>query len=81
LPATALERAVLWAAHLERANFGGGVNLGDVTLLGGAKLAAAHLKGAKANDETVWPDGFDWKAAGVVMDPGKLGPAHIAPPV
>jgi uncharacterized protein YjbI with pentapeptide repeats len=34
--------------------------------LKGARLDGANLRGAKANDSTQWPDGFDWKAAGVV---------------
>jgi uncharacterized protein YjbI with pentapeptide repeats len=44
--------------------------------LQGADLRAAHLqkaqlRGAQANADTKWPDGFDWRAAGVVMEPNE----------
>jgi hypothetical protein len=26
---------------------------------------------ARANDRTVWPDNFDWKAAEVLMEPNE----------
>ena len=32
-----------------------------------ADLGEAHLMGADANQGTVWPAGFDWRAAGVKM--------------
>ena len=40
--------------------------------LGGADLRHARLEGALASDLTVWPDGFDVDAAGLVIseDPG-----------
>jgi hypothetical protein len=54
-----LEGADLGAAHLERANLYG-------TRLEGADLGAANLDGARADERTVWPEGFDWQAAGVI---------------
>ena len=33
-----------------------------------ADLSGADLEGAKADDLTVWPDGFDPEAAGVIFD-------------
>jgi hypothetical protein len=55
-----LERAILHDAHLEEAN------------LRGAHLEEADLRGARlevalADDRTRWPDGRDWRAAGVVV--------------
>ena len=35
--------------------------------LQGAFLERANLEGAKANKETIWPDGFDPEAAGVIF--------------
>ena len=32
-----------------------------------ARLDYARLVGARANSKTVWPAGFDWRAAGVIM--------------
>jgi uncharacterized protein YjbI with pentapeptide repeats len=48
-----LRDADLTGAHLEGANFQG------------ADLTGAQLEGARSSTDTVWPDGFDWKAAGV----------------
>jgi hypothetical protein len=31
-------------------------------------LAGANLEGAKANQDTTWPEGFDPVAAGVIFD-------------
>jgi uncharacterized protein YjbI with pentapeptide repeats len=31
-------------------------------------LAGVSLRGARANAYTEWPEGFDWRQAGVVMD-------------
>jgi uncharacterized protein YjbI with pentapeptide repeats len=33
-----------------------------------ADLSGISLQGARANAFTAWPDGFDWRQAGVVMD-------------
>ena len=53
-----------------------GVNLNEANLyeadlngadLGGALLSRANLIGARANKNTVWPEGFDPKAAGVTF--------------
>ena len=51
-------------ANLEGANLEG-VDLFKVHLQG-ADLAGADLAGAEADEYTVWPDGFDPVAAGVV---------------
>ena len=67
--------ATLWGANLRGADLGG-ANLGGANLrganLGGANLRGANLWGAdlgdaSANRLTVWPDGFDPKAAGVIV--------------
>ena len=55
-----LRDANLWGANLRDADLGG-ANLRD------ANLGGANLWGAKANSPTVWPDGFDPKAAGVIL--------------
>ena len=34
----------------------------------GAKLDGADLRGARANSSTRWPEEFDWRAAGVVIE-------------
>ncbi len=43
----------------------------EVSLVGAhledAILGNAKLEGAQANEETTWPAGFDWRAAGVIM--------------
>ena len=61
--------ADLRGAYLRGANLGG-ANLGDADLgganLGGAYLGGANLRGARADADTVWPDGFDPAARGVV---------------
>lgn len=53
-----LQGADLDASHLEGAYLGG-------AHLDGATLDGAHLEGAVADDRTAWPDGFNWRAAGV----------------
>jgi len=53
-----LEGADLKKANLESAQLWG-------TNLRGANLDGAQLQGATYDADTVWPDGFDWKAAGV----------------
>jgi hypothetical protein len=65
LQGASLERAELQAALLYRAN------LAEARLQGadlsGATLTDAHMEGAQCNSETVWPDQFDWRAAGVIL--------------
>jgi hypothetical protein len=73
-------RADLREANLRKARAHGAVFAGaDLRLadlrgcdLGGADLGRANLEGALASDLTVWPAGFDVRAAGVVVaaDPG-----------
>jgi uncharacterized protein YjbI with pentapeptide repeats len=52
---TILVRARLGHTDLEGAN------------LQHAELEGANLQAAKCDADTVWPDGFDWKAAGVTL--------------
>jgi hypothetical protein len=65
-----LQRADLYDAQLQRAS------LRDARLQGadlrgaqlqGADLRGAQLQGARCSTQTVWPDGFDWKTAGVEL--------------
>src|SRR5262249_2340388 len=49
-----LKGTVLTGAHLQGAN------------LSGAYLQGARLRGAEATAHTIWPDGFNWEAAGVI---------------
>jgi uncharacterized protein YjbI with pentapeptide repeats len=58
-----LKHAALDGANLTRAILVG-VNLSGVTLTG-AILDGAQLTSATTDGTTVWPEGFDWKAAGV----------------
>ena len=51
-----LEWANLGWAKLQRAN------------LQGANLNGVQLQGANCDADTVWPDRFDWRAAGVVLE-------------
>ena len=44
-----------------------GANLAEAGL-SLAHLEGANLEGAKANASTIWPDGFDPVAAGVIFD-------------
>jgi hypothetical protein len=74
-----LEAAYLGGAHLEAAILVG-AHLEGVTLvladlegahlegahLEGATLAGAHLERALADEHTVWPKDFDWRAAGII---------------
>jgi hypothetical protein len=62
-----LRGADLRHADLRRADLRG-ANLRDTENLETANLEGARA-GAKAKDETKWPDNFDWRRAGVVMDP------------
>ena len=59
-----LRGADLWAADLRGADLWG-ADLWGVDLRG-VDLRGANLRGARANGRTVWPDGFDPKAAGVL---------------
>jgi len=63
-----LQKAYLGGAHLQGADLDGshleGAYLGGAHL-DGATLDGAQLEGAVADDHTAWPDGFDWRAAGV----------------
>ena len=45
-----------------------GVEVNGYTIEPGADLAGAELKEATANEGTVWPDGFDPEAAGVIFE-------------
>jgi Pentapeptide repeats (9 copies) len=56
-----LRGAILLDAHLE------GANLHNARLEG-MYLVDAHLEGAEANEQTSWPAGFDWRAAGVIVE-------------
>jgi uncharacterized protein YjbI with pentapeptide repeats len=67
-----LRDALLVGANLSRANLGQD-NLGGGTSLQGANLTNAVLDGARVSGarfdaRTVFPDGFDPRAAGMVMD-------------
>jgi len=70
-----LEGATLGDVHLEEANLGYAhleeANLLDAHLEGasleGAELRGAHLEGALADERTVWPEEFDWRAAGITV--------------
>ena len=78
LPGANLQRAILCQADLSKANLEGadlnGAELAKA-ILRGARLAGADLKSARlkdadlldaiCDDSTVWPDSFDYQAAGV----------------
>ena len=70
LVATNLFRAELAGANLRHANLNY-ANLREANLLGAnlreANLTGAYLGGALYNSETIWPKGFDPKAAGAVL--------------
>jgi hypothetical protein len=87
---THLEGANLNLAHLEMTNLDGahleGAQLHFAYMAGaiftGARLEGARLFGAKlqravADEDTVWPAGFDWRAAGAII-PGE--DAAASPP-
>ena len=67
-----LARACLRGANLKGANLEGaylrGADLQEANLTG-ANLEGANLEGAKANEDTTWPEGFDPEAAGVTVRP------------
>ena len=54
-------RENLNGVDLEGVNFIG-------TNLGGANLEWANIREPKANEDTIWPEGFDPIAAGVTFD-------------
>jgi hypothetical protein len=56
-----LARADLWEADLARADLRG-ANLARAFLHG------VELQGARCDADTVWPDGFDWRAARVLLE-------------
>lgn len=62
-----LEGASLIEAHLEGASLGG-ANLKQ-TYLGGARL-----EGALVNEDTAWPEEFDWRAVGVIVEEEDTAP-------
>ena len=74
-PGADLRRAAHFGADLEGVDLNGAdlneANLYEADLngadLGGALLSRANLIGARANKNTVWPEGFDPKAAGVTF--------------
>jgi len=65
-----LEGARLGGAHLEGADLFGarleGAHLFHAHLEG-PPVGTVHLEGARANERTVWPEKFDWRAAGVIV--------------
>ncbi len=65
-----LKQTTIRDAHLEGAHLDG-AHLEGATLTGayleGAHLDGAHLEGAVADEQTRWPGGFDWRAAGVII--------------
>jgi uncharacterized protein YjbI with pentapeptide repeats len=71
-----LSKADLMGANLCKANLSG-TNLSEARLifsylmganLGGANLNNADLRGAKYDQTTIWPDGFDPIAAGAILN-------------
>jgi uncharacterized protein YjbI with pentapeptide repeats len=65
-----LASVYLVEAALRGANLrGADLELADLAdaFLAGANLDRIRLRGAKCNANTDWPDGFDWKAAGVIL--------------
>jgi uncharacterized protein YjbI with pentapeptide repeats len=70
LHAAHLEQASLYLAQLQDADLRyarlQGTNLGAADLRA-AILTDAELDGALCNAKTIWPEGFDWEAAGVKL--------------
>jgi hypothetical protein len=56
-----LQEAILHSTNLQKADLRG-ANLQD------AELYRARLEQAMADEGTTWPDGFDWRAAGVISE-------------
>ena len=74
-----LQRAFLAGAHLR------GAYLDDSHLEGarlsaanleGANLDGTYLQGAEADVRTKWPEGFDWRAAGVTVSSSGVKPVR-----
>ena len=74
-----LQRAFLAGAHLR------GAYLDDSHLEGarlsaadleGANLDGTYLQGAEADVRTKWPEGFDWRAAGVTVSSSAVRPVR-----
>jgi uncharacterized protein YjbI with pentapeptide repeats len=60
-----LEGSTLVRASLAQANLAG-AELAGATLTG-ATMPGADLTGARADGRTTWPQGFDWRSAGVTV--------------
>jgi hypothetical protein len=60
-----LHNAVLQGAMLRRVQLQGAILHG--VQLQGADFDDVQLQGAECDARTVWPDGFDWRAAGVTL--------------
>jgi hypothetical protein len=54
-------------ANLDQADLSG-ANLREANLADSRNIVTARLSGAVANSKTRWPEGFDWAAAGVIME-------------
>ena len=75
-PGADLRRADLFGADLEGVDLSGAdlneANLYEADLsgadLGRALLSGVNLIGARANKNTVWPEGFDPEAVGVIFE-------------
>jgi uncharacterized protein YjbI with pentapeptide repeats len=75
LKGASLKNVLLWRTRLENANLEDAdltnADLTEVDLRGtklkNAKLNGANLTGARASSDTIWPESFDWKAAGVLI--------------
>jgi Pentapeptide repeats (8 copies) len=61
-----LRNADLSGADLSRADLSG-ADLRGANLSGATNIRSANLTQAKADSTTIWPDGFDWRKASVVM--------------
>jgi uncharacterized protein YjbI with pentapeptide repeats len=69
-----LQRADLRGANLNGANFRGTRLQG--TLLKDAKVEETDFTGSRADSQTLWPEGFDPKAAGVIFAGEERGTSH-----
>jgi Pentapeptide repeats (8 copies) len=66
-----LRKASLRQGHLEGFDLAGADMRGSDlrgARLEGARLEGANLTGARADRDTVWPQGFQWKAVGVILN-------------
>jgi len=68
---TSLTEAKLIGADLSNANLSKanlvGADLSDAVLKG-ANLSGANLSGARCAQDTTWPEGFDFAAAGIILE-------------